>query len=215
MANKKSGYLRQDILNFIDDTINRIGRSPSYREIQAEFNLASSSHVDYHVRMLEKDGLITIVPKENYGIRPTKTRRGIPVKGLIAAGEPLEISDKPDGWIDLGGDLEGKDVYALKVKGKSMIEDGIYDGDYVIVKRQNACEYGEIIVAVHKSTPSSATLKRFKFEQGNVVLQPSNSGDNDVKPIRIPNKTWDEEWEIQGIVIGIFRRCWTPKSRFR
>lgn len=196
MANKKSGYLRQDILNFINDTIDKIGRSPSYREIQAEFNLASSSHVDYHVR-------------------PTKTRRGVPVKGRIAAGEPLEISDKPDEWIDLGADLEGRDVYALKVKGKSMIEDGIYDGDYVIVRRQNACEYGEIIVAVHKSILSSATLKRFKFEQGNVVLQPSNSDDNDVNPIRIPNKTWDEEWEIQGIVIGIFRRCWIPKSRFR
>lgn len=85
MANKKSGYLQQDILNFINDKIEKIGRSPSYREIQAEFNLASSSHVDYYIRMLEKDGLITVIPKEDYGIRPTKTRRGIPIKGRIAA----------------------------------------------------------------------------------------------------------------------------------
>lgn len=70
-------------------------------------------------------------------------------------------------------------------------------------------------MAAHQLTPGSATLKRFKFEQGNIILQPSNSDDNDVRPIRIPNKTWNEEWEIQGIVIGIFRRCWIPKSRCR
>jgi len=215
MSNKNSNDTRQEMLKFINGTIEQIGRSPSVREIQKKLGLASPSHVEHHLRMLEKAGLISIIPNEDYGIRPIKTNRGIPLLGRIAAGEPLEIFAEPDEWIDLGSELNGENLYILEVKGRSMIEDGIYDGDYVIIRKQNACEHGEIIVAVQQTNTSSATLKRFMLEKGLVRLQPSNSSDSDVNPIRIPNDKWDVEWKIQGIVIAIFRRYRKSKSRFR
>lgn len=215
MPNKKSDEIRQNMLKFINSTIEQMGRSPSVREIQNKLHLTSPSHVDHHLRMLEKAGFISIVPNEDYGIRPIRTNRGILLLGRIAAGEPIEIFAEPDEWIDLGSELAGENHFALEVKGKSMIEDGIFDGDYVCIRKQNTCEHGEIIVAVQRTNPSSATLKRFKLEKGSVRLQPSNSSDSNINPILIPNKIWDKEWEIQGIVIAIFRRCWKPKSSYR
>ena len=204
MPNRKANSLRENILNFINHMIDKKGRSPSYQEIQKQFNLASSSHVDHHLKMMEKDGLITIIPKEDYGIRPIRKKRGIPVKSRIAAGKPLAISERVSEWLNWIPELEGENIYALKVEGHSMIEDGIFDGDYVIIKEQKTCKHGEVIVAVHVTAESvEATLKRFKLVKEGVRLQPSNK---DVKPFFISNKEWEEEWRIQGIVVAVFRR---------
>ena len=180
---------------------------PTNREIGRELKIASTGHVDYHLTMLEKKGLITRQPKKSRGIKLTKTVTGIPVMGSIAAGQPLEISTDPEEMLDAGRELEHDNTYALIVRGRSMIEDHICDGDYVVIKPQESCDNGDIVVAVHlqDGMRGSATLKRFfqEKEHDRVRLQPANS---ELDPILISKSEWDEEWRVQGKVVAIFRR---------
>jgi repressor LexA len=136
--------------------------------------------------------------------------QGIPLVGAIAAGEPLDIfpaSEQP--LVDVSSNLgDSENAYALVVKGRSMIEDHICDGDYVVVKPQKTCQNGDIVVAVHmqEGVSGSATLKRFfqEKEHDRVRLQPANS---ELEPILIPKSVWDREWQVQGKVVAIFRHC--------
>jgi len=133
---------------------------------------------------------------------------GISIKGAIAAGEPIEIFTDVDEKIDVGRETEHDNTYALLVKGRSMIEDHICDGDYVVIKPQPTCNNGDIVVAVHRHQggSGSATLKRFfrEREHDRIRLQPANS---ELEPIYVPGKEWDAEWEVQGKVVAIFRRA--------
>jgi repressor LexA len=170
--------------------------------------IASTGHVDYHLTMLEKKNLIERESKKSRGIRLKQPLWGIRVMGSIAAGEPLDIYPDPDQEvIEAGRELEQQGAYALVVRGQSMIEDHICDRDYVVIKPQNTCENGDIVVAVHMRDNGQATLKRFyrEKEQNRVRLQPANS---DMDPIFIPNTEWDKEWQIQGKVVAIFRKCY-------
>jgi repressor LexA len=129
--------------------------------------------------------------------------------GAIAAGQPLDIYPDATQTIDSGHDLmENENAYALVVRGRSMIEDHICDGDYVVVKPQSTCQNGDIVVAVHnlEGVNGSATLKRIfqEKEHNRVRLQPANS---ELEPILIPKNVWDREWVVQGKVIAIFRQC--------
>lgn len=183
---------------------------PTNREIGREMQIASTGHVDYHLTMLEKKGLISRQPKKSRGIKLIKhTQSGIPIMGMIAAGEPLDIFSDSEQSIDMGQQLvESENAYALIVKGRSMIEDHICDGDYVVVKPQSTCQNGDIVVAVHmqEGVSGSATLKRFfqEKEHDRVRLQPANS---ELEPILIPRSVWDREWQVQGKVVAIFRQC--------
>jgi repressor LexA len=157
--------------------------------------------------MQKKNALINHQPKKSRGIKLIKPVTGILIWGSIAAGEPLEISTDPEQLLDAGRELEHDGSYALVVKGRSMIEDHICDGDYVVIKPQETCNNGDIVVAVHflEGTSGSATLKRFfqEKDQGQVRLQPANS---ELDPILIPKSEWDQEWKVQGKVVAIFRR---------
>lgn len=131
--------------------------------------------------------------------------------GAIAAGEPLDIFPETSQTIEVGSNLvESENTYALVVKGRSMIEDHILDGDYVVIKPQSTCQNGDIVVAVHMQdgVNGSATLKRFfqEKEHDRVRLQPANS---ELEPILIPKSIWDREWQVQGKVVAIFRQCGT------
>ena len=131
------------------------------------------------------------------------------MKGRIAAGEPLDIFSDAVESIDLHLDLvDSENSYALVVRGRSMIEDHICDGDYVVIKPQSTCQNGDIVVAVHmqEGVEGSATLKRIfhEKEHDRVRLQPANS---ELDPILIPKSVWDREWQIQGKVIAIVRHC--------
>jgi repressor LexA len=160
--------------------------------------------------MLEKKGLISRQPKKSRGIKLTRPTNGVPVVGSIAAGEPLDIFAEADQrFVDVGSSLaENENAYALVVKGRSMIEDHICDGDYVVIKPQKTCQNGDIVVAVHmqEGISGSATLKRFFQEKDHdrVRLQPANS---ELEPILIPRSVWDREWQVQGKVVAIFRHC--------
>lgn len=214
MATEQASDIQRKMYEFIVSYIKAEGMPPTNREIGREMNIASTGHVDYHLTMLEKKGLISRQQKKSRGIKLTRQIHGVPVKGAIAAGQPLEISAEPDERVDMGRNLEQDENYALIVKGSSMIEDHICDGDYVVIKPQNSCESGDIVVAVHlqEGASGSATLKRFyqEKEHNRIRLQPANS---ELDPIYIPKTEWDREWEIQGKVVAIFRNCGAVSSR--
>jgi repressor LexA len=207
MSSEQASDIQRRMYDFIVDYMDREGMPPTNREIGRALNIASTGHVDYHLTILEKKGLITRQPKKSRGIKLTKQSHGIRIMGAIAAGEPIDIYTDPEQTVDIGRTLSDSDkAYALVVKGRSMIEDHICDGDYVVIKPQKTCQNGDIVVAVHmqEGVSGSATLKRFfqEKEHDRVRLQPANS---ELEPIFVPKSVWDREWEIQGKVIAIFR----------
>jgi repressor LexA len=209
MSLEQVSEIQRKMYEFIVNYMKLEGMPPTNREIGRELHIASTGHVDYHLTMLEKKGLITRQPKKSRGIKLTKQPFGIPILGAIAAGVPLDIFTDTTQTLDTGREFADQgSAYALVVRGQSMIEDHICDGDYVVIKRQSTCQNGDIVVAVHmqEGERGSATLKRFFQEKGHdrVRLQPANSA---LEPILIPKSVWDREWEVQGKVIAIFRQC--------
>lgn len=211
MSLDQASEIQRKIYEFIDSYIRVEGMPPTNREIGRELRIASTGHVDYHLTMLEKKGLITRQPKKSRGIKLTKhsSSNSIPIMGKIAAGEPLDIFPDATETLDPGHTLADQGgAYALVVRGQSMIEDHICDGDYVVIKPQSTCQNGDIVVALHTQDgiQGSATLKRFFQEKDHdrVRLQPANS---ELEPILIPRSVWDREWQVQGKVIAIFRQC--------
>jgi repressor LexA len=211
MSLEQASEIQQRMYDFIVSYINREGMPPTNREIGHAMSIASTGHVDYHLTMLEKKGWISRQAKKSRGIKlmVPAHKQGVPVKGCIAAGEPLDIYTDASESVDLGsGIVDTQDAYALIVRGRSMIDDHICDGDYVVIKRQETCQNGDIVVALHlqEGVQGSATLKRFfqEKEYDRVRLQPANS---ELDPIFIPKNVWDREWQIQGRVIAILRQC--------
>lgn len=209
MSLEQASEIQRKMYEFIVNYMKLEGMPPTNREIGRELHIASTGHVDYHLTMLEKKGFITRQPKKSRGIKLTKQPFGIPILGAIAAGVPLDIFTDTTQTLDTGHEFADQgSAYALVVRGQSMIEDHICDGDYVVIKRQSTCQNGDIVVAVHmqEGERGSATLKRFFQEKGHdrVRLQPANSA---LEPILIPKSVWDREWEVQGKVIAIFRQC--------
>src|SRR6266576_1110007 len=213
MSSDQATDIQKRMYNFIVSYMKTEKMPPTNREIGRELQIASTGHVDYHLTMLEKKGLISRQPKKSRGIKLIETVTGIPVMGSTAAGQPLEISNDPEEMLDVGRELEPDNTYALIVKGRSMIEDHICDGDYVVIKPQDTCNNGDVVVAVHlqEGMSGSATLKRFFQEKDHdrVRLQPANS---ELEPIFIPKSEWDKEWKVQGIVIAIFRQYGTKNA---
>ncbi len=208
MSLEQTSEIQRRIYDFIVSYMKSEGMPPTNREIGREMQITSTGHVDYHLTMLEKKGLISRQPKKSRGIKLTKSFQGFPVMGAIAAGQPLDIFSDAAQSVDIGRELvDSENSYALVVKGRSMIEDHICDGDYVVIKPQSTCQNGDIVVAVHmqEGVSGSATLKRFfqEKEYDRVRLQPANS---ELEPILIPKSVWDREWQVQGKVVAIFRQ---------
>jgi repressor LexA len=195
------------IYTFIAEYARREGRPPTNREIGAAANISSTGHVDYHLTMLEKKGLIQRDRKKSRGIRLTRPElgRGLPVKGTIAAGQPLDIfAPGEQEALDLSVHSRG---YVLHVRGHSMVEEHIDDGDYVLVDPDAYVNEGDVIVATHRTADGeagAATLKRLYREPGQIRLQPSNAA---MQPIYVDAQEWDREWEVQGKVTAVYRRC--------
>ncbi len=209
MSLEQASEIQLKMYDFIERYMKSEGMPPTNREIGRELQIASTGHVDYHLTMLEKKGLISRQPKKSRGIKLVKHTTGIPIMGTIAAGEPIDIFRDPSMSVDLGTSLvDAENSYALVVRGRSMIEEHICDGDYVVIKPQSTCQNGDIVVAVHmqEGESGSATLKRFfqEKEHDRVRLQPANS---ELEPILIPKSLWDREWQVQGKVVAIFRQC--------
>ncbi len=206
MSSKHTSDIQNRIYDFIVEYIRDEGMPPTNREIGSAMKIASTGHVDYHLTMLEKKGLIARESKKSRGIKLIQQPFGIRVMGTIAAGEPIEIFTDPSEMLNASREIEQQGVYALVVKGQSMIEDHICDKDYVVIKPQSTCENGDIVVAVNLQGNGRATLKRFfqEKERDRVRLQPANS---EMDPIYVSRSEWDQEWQIQGKVVAIFRKC--------
>ena len=189
---------QKEILDFIDIFIQSHDYAPSYREIAENFNLNSIATVADHLENLEEKGFLTKDSREARSLQltPRWEERSfeIPLVGSIAAGYPIEAIRTSE-TIDIPRDMMGKNVFALKVRGDSMIEDGIYDGDYIIIEQTDNPRNGDIVVALLEN--ENATLKRFYREKGRIRLQPANSN---FKPI-FSNKV-----VVQGRVKGVIRK---------
>jgi repressor LexA len=202
MGSDLSG-IQAKILKYIEDYMHTEGRPPTNREIGKEVDIGSTGHIDYHLSMLEKKGYITRIRNKSRGIK--MRRSGLPIFGTIAAGQPLDInSDSQQDTLDLSTHTRG---YVLRVKGQSMIEDHIADGDMVLVEDDTEIRDGDIVVAVCLSAngeAGAATLKRLYRERNRVRLQPANST---MEPIYVPAAEWERDWKIQGKVVAVYRQC--------
>ncbi len=197
---------QRQVYDFLYEFIQRNGYSPSFEEIGDGMGLSSLATVHKHISNLEKKGLlkrdynrsrsIDVLPIRGMFKRPQKPELALPLLGRIAAGQPIEAVENPE-TISLGDITRSKDVFVLQVKGESMKDEHIVDGDYVLVEKAESARDGEIVVALVDGT--EATLKRFYREGSNIRLQPSNTA---MKPIMVPAKSV----QLQGRVIGVLRK---------
>jgi repressor LexA len=188
---------QREIYDFLKDKIVNRGYGPTVREIGAHFGIRSPNGVMCHLKALEKKGLITRESHMSRAIQLSHSPQGrmcLPLAGQIAAGTPVEAVQQ-DERVDFSGLFDPEEDYCLRVKGDSMIEDSIADGDFVIVHRQETCRQGEIVVALVEG--QDATLKRFYKEGDRVRLEPANSS---MKPI------YSNSVEVLGVVTGVVRR---------
>jgi len=189
---------QKQILDYLEQFIDENGYAPSYREICQFFGLSSVSTVAEHIETLAHKGFLQKSDNEARSLQLTPTWEDeafeIPLMGTIAAGSPIQAVRTQE-TIDIPRDMMGPKVFALKVKGSSMIEDGIFDGDYVIIEQTQTAKNGDIVVALLDR--ENVTLKRYYQEKDHIRLQPANSS---MKPIRVKNVV------IQGRVKGIIRK---------
>ncbi|MFN8525516.1 MAG: transcriptional repressor LexA [Chloroflexota bacterium] len=197
------------ILDFVGQYSDEHGYPPSIREIGQAAGISSTSVVDYNLRALERDGYIKRDREVSRGLGltsrpPASSSRlvRIPIVGRIAAGEPIEALAQPDEYLDFTSGTVPDGAYALRVKGKSMIEDLIDDGDIVVVRPQDTANNGDIVVALLMNQSASgegvATLKRLYRERGRVRLQPANSA---MEPIYVD----PQHLVVQGRVVSVIR----------
>jgi repressor LexA len=202
---------QQAILQFIEHFLDENDYPPTIRDIQSELDISSTSVVDYNLKALEARGLIRRNSKISRGIELVNRGVGrrnvvaIPVIGQIAAGLPIPVPGDLEGSdatesVELGASLvpnSGQGLFALRVKGHSMIDALINDGDVVVLKQQETCENGET-VAVWLKDERETTLKRFYLEGDRVRLQPANTS---MDPIYTPA----DNVEVQGRLVTVLR----------
>jgi len=208
---------QREILQFIVKETEERGYPPTIREIGEEMDIRSTNGVNDHLKALERKGYVLRGEQQSRALVPTKRARlvlgigagrrdanlvEVPVLGRVAAGVPLlavenvEDSVKIDSFL-LGG--SGKEVFALRVKGESMIEDGIHDGDYLFVRKTPTATAGDIVVAL---IDDEATCKRYFPEGDRIRFQPAN---RTMTPIYI-NKSQFRSTMILGQVVGVYRK---------
>lgn len=202
MAYGRITQKQSEILEYIKSQILNKGYPPSVRDICQAVNLKSTSSVHAHLESLEKNGYIRRDPTKSRTIEIIDdnfnlSRRevvNIPLIGQVAAGQPLLAVENVAEYFPVPAEyMPNGETFMLKVKGDSMVNMGIYDGDQIIVKKQNTASNGEVIVAL---VDDSATVKRFYKENGHIRLQPENEF---MDPIIV------DDCEILGKVIGLIR----------
>ncbi|MFN0196136.1 MAG: transcriptional repressor LexA [Planctomycetaceae bacterium] len=188
---------QQEIFEFLKDKILNRGYGPTVREIGVQFGIRSPNGVMCHLKALEKKGLITRESHMSRAIQltdPPNKRTSLLMAGQIAAGTPV-LAVQSDERIDFADLFGEEDHFCLRVKGESMIDDQIADGDYVVVHRQSTAKNGDIVVAIVDG--QDATLKRFYKESSRIRLEPANKK---MQPIYSSNV------QVMGVVQGVIRR---------
>jgi len=193
---------QKEVLEFVSGFVQRNGYSPSFEEIARGLDLRSLATVHKHITNLQAKGLLSRAHNRSRSLDvlpPRSKGRGVdrlPLMGRIAAGYPVEAAEIPES-ISLGDIVGNREVFALQVRGESMREDHILDGDFVLVERTSTARSGEIVVALVRG--SESTLKRYYREGAVVRLQPANA---EMDPIFVPAA----QVSIQGRVLGMLRK---------
>jgi repressor LexA len=191
---------QREIYDFIKDKIESRGYGPTVREIGDGFHIQSPNGVMCHLNALVKKGLILRKGKSARAIQLVDHRppsAELPLVGSVAAGPPIEAVAHED-RLNFSDLFCGPDHFALKVRGQSMIEDHIDDGDFVVIRKQATAENGDRVVAM---IDNEVTLKRYHRDKGQVRLEPANGK---MQPIVVdPNS----ESCILGILVGVLRKC--------
>ncbi len=202
MAYGKISAKQREILEYIKSEIIKKGYPPAVREICEAVSLKSTSSVHSHLETLEKNGYIRRDPTKPRAIEIVDndfnfTRKGIikvPIIGTVAAGQPLLAVENIDGYFPLlAENLPNDELFMLRVQGESMVNAGIFNGDKILIQKQETAQNGDIVVAL---VEDSATVKRFYKEDGHFRLQPEN---DTMKSIIV------DDVSIVGKVIGLFR----------
>lgn len=206
MAYKRELTKRQrEILDFIRSDIHRRGFPPSVREIGEAVGLSSSSTVHSHLAALESKGLLRRDPSKPRALEVLDYRdgeravdygqvRAVPLVGQVAAGAPILAAENIEATMSLPVEFAEESTFILRVRGDSMIEAGIMDGDFVVVRQQTTANDGDIVVAL---LDDDSTVKRFFREADRIRLQPENSA---LEPI------YARDVQIMGKVVALFRR---------
>ncbi|MFH1413037.1 MAG: transcriptional repressor LexA [bacterium] len=202
MGDQKLTKRQRQILDYITDFFKDHDYAPSYREIADYFSLSSAATIHQHIKTLQEKGFLKTDFNQARSIELIEIKPNwvqaveLTLAGLITAGEPIEaIQDNETIAVPANFVTDNLNSYVLQVKGESMIEDGILDGDYVVVERNPSPVDGDVVVALLNN--AYATLKKFYREADCIRLQPANSSMN---PIYVADPI------IQGVVKGIIRR---------
>ena len=189
---------QREVYEFLRDKIVNRGYGPTVREIGEQFRINSPNGVMCHLKALEKKGLIRRSPNKSRAIElmeeVNRQDPGLPMVGVVAAGL-TSLAFEQDERIDFGSMFSSDGHFTLQVRGESMIDAQIADGDFVVVKRQETAQPGEIVVA--QTDEGEATLKYWFPEDGRVRLQPANAT---MEPIYL------ESASVLGVVVGVFRK---------
>ena len=204
---------QRQTLEYIAETVSERGYPPSVREVCDALGLASSSTVHSHLRALQRKGYLRIDPTKPRAIEvlfdadtglaaERRPARSVPLLGRIAAGTPILAEEQVEEIYPMPADLVGDgNTFMLEVSGDSMVDGGIFDGDYVIVRQQPTARSGEIVAAMVPSEFgdfAEATVKRIRHRGSAVILEPANER---MSPFEAPSGT-----EIIGKVVAVFRR---------
>ena len=193
---------QREILDYLNDFIQQHGYAPSLEEIGRRFNLSSLATVHKHLTNLQDKGFIKRAWNRSRSVEMVPTRGAgraveLPMLGYVAAGSPIEAVVGAE-TLAVPEDLVGKrDSYVLRVRGDSMIDEQIRDGDFVIVEDRKSVDNGEMVIALVGGL--DVTLKKFYRENGKVRLQPAN-------PAMQPMMIDPEQVQVQGVVVGVMRR---------
>ena len=188
---------QRQIYDFLRDKIINRGYGPTVREIGSQFGISSPNGVMCHLKALEKKGFITRESHMSRAIQlsdPPRQASTLPLAGQIAAGRPL-LAEQQDEEVDFAHLFDHEDHFCLRVKGDSMIEDQIADGDYVVIRKQDSADRGQIVVAL--TDENEATLKRWYPEADRIRLEPANSS---MKPIYV------KDARVLGVCVGVVRK---------
>lgn len=204
---------QREILEFITQSIRERGYPPTLREIGIQFGIRSTNGVNDHLRALEKKGHLQREDLKSRALRPVGPKGPVrsatrdedlvevPLIGRVAAGAPLLAVENVEDTVKVDRFFIGqtKEVFALRVKGDSMIEDGIFDGDYIFVRKQLQANRGDIVVAMIND---EATVKRYYPEGDTIRFQPANAA---MQPILVRKRDF-KAVNLIGIVVGVYRK---------
>ena len=197
---------QREALDFITYCLDERGYPPTLREIGEHMGIRSTNGVNDHLKALERKGYLVREELKSRALRPIDmddAKVSIPILGNVAAGQPILAQEQVSDRVTIDRFFIGKtasnEVFGLVIKGDSMIEDGIYDGDYIFVRKQSTAENGEVVVVMIEG---EATCKRIYHEVDRVRLQPANAS---MSPIWVHRSEF-RSIDILGKVVGVYRK---------